>query len=277
MCYNEGMDDEYLNEYQENEETQEEEYDEPEESRKKRRFGFSNVLIIIYMILHVAYTGWMFTDDWVHAMLWVLITIVELAIFSVILKIQNKLYLLGRVLSLIFMLTLLFNSAFSGFMMLSANDKNTEGADYALVMGFGLVDDQMDEILQTRCDKAIEYLQQNPETTAVLCGGVTRGSTISEALAMKNYIVKAGIPESRLLLEDGSTNTKTNISNAKGMINTTGKIVVISSDYHLFRVREVCRQAGLNARNLAASTPILQLPDKLMWEKIKLIGLLMSQ
>ncbi|MBQ1523077.1 MAG: YdcF family protein, partial [Erysipelotrichaceae bacterium] len=262
MCYNIGMDDEYLSEYQENEETEEEEFDEPEVTRKKRRFGFSNVLIIIYMILHIAYTGWMFTDNWVHAMLWLLITIVELSVFSVILKVQNKIYLAGRVLSLIFVLTLLLNSAFSGFMLLSGSDKNTEGADYVLVMGFGLVDDQMDEILKARCDKAIEYLQQNPGTTAVLCGGVTRGSTISEALAMKNYIVKAGIPESRLLLEDGSTNTKTNLSNAKGMINTTGKIVVISSDYHLFRVREVCRQAGLNARNLAASTPILQLPDK---------------
>ncbi len=277
MCYNIGMDDEYLSEYQENEETEEEEFDEPEEARKKRRFGFSNVLIIIYMILHVAYTGWMFTDNWVHAMLWLLITIVELAIFSVILKVQNKVYLAGRVLSLIFVLTLLLNSAFSGFMLLSGNDKNTEGADYVLVMGFGLVDDQMDEILKARCDKAIEYLQQNPNTVAVLCGGMTRGSSISEALAMKNYIVKAGIPESRLLLEDGSTSTKTNISYAKGMINTTGKIVVISSDYHLFRIREVCRQAGLNARNLSASTPVLQLPDKLMWEKIKLIGLLMSQ
>ena len=286
MWYNEGMDDEYLNDYlepedSEGEETEQEEdldeeYEPEVKKKKKRKFGFSNVLIILYLLAHVAYTAWMFTDNWVHALLWLFITLVELAVFSVILKTQKKVYLLGRLLSLIFVLTLIFNSVFSVFMLVTSEDRNTDGAEYALVMGFGLNNNEMDEILKLRCDKAIEYMQANPECTAVLCGGMTKGSTISEALAMKQYIMKAGIPERRLLLEDSSTNTETNIAYAKKLVNTSSKIVVITSDYHMHRTKQVCRKAGLNVKGVSSNTPYLQLPDKLMWEKIKLIRLLMA-
>ena len=283
MWYNKTMDDEYLKDYIKKEEQPEEEEieetpqeEEKPKKKKKRKFGFSNVLIILYMLAHIAYTAWMFTDNWVHALLWLFVTLVELAVFSVILKTQKKVYLLGRLLSLIFILVLLFNTAFSAFMLFTSEDRNTDGADYVLVMGFGLEDNKMTEILTLRCDKAIEYMQRNPQCTAVLCGGITKGSTISEALAMKQYIMKAGIAEKRLIVEDSSTNTETNISYAKKLITTGSKIVVISSDYHIHRIRQVCRKAGLAVKGVAANTPYLQLPDKLMWEKIKLIRLLMS-
>lgn len=263
----------------EQEETEPEE-EQPEEEKpkkkKKRKFGFSNVLIILYLLAHIAYTAWMFTDNWVHALLWLFVTIVELAVFSVIMKTQKKVYLLGRFLSLIFILVLLFNTAFSAFMLFTCEDRNTDGADYLLVMGFGLEDNQMTEILTLRCDKAIEYMQKNPQSTAVLCGGITKGSNISEAAAMKRYMQKAGIAERRLIVEDSSTNTETNISYAKKLITSGSKIVVVSSDYHIHRIRQVCRKAGLAVKGVPANTPYLQLPDKLMWEKIKLIRLLMS-
>ena len=291
MCYNKAMDDEYLKEYieKENEEKELEQQSEPvpeqEETpsereepkkKKKRRFGFSNVLIILYLLAHIAYTVWMFTDNWVHALLWLFISLVELAIFSVIMKTQKKVYLLGRLLSLIFLVVLLFNTSFSAFMLFTSEDRATDGADYALVLGYGLEDDKMTEILQLRCDKAIEYLQSNPQCKAVLCGGITRGSTITEALAMKQYMMRAGIPENRLILEDASTGTETNIANAKQIIGSSSKIVVISSNFHIHRIRQICRKAGLAVKGVRANTPYLKLPDALMWEKIKLIGQLMS-
>ena len=283
MCYNSVMDDEYLEDYKRIEaEEQDEDFQQgyvpADESKpkKKHRFGFSNVLLIIYLILHIAYTAYMFTVNWMHALLWLVIVIFELAAFSVILKIQKKVYLIGRLLSFIFVLTLLANSVYSGFILLSSEDNNADGADYALVMGFGLKDGQMEEILELRCDKAVEYLQKNPECTAVLCGGVTRGNAISEAKAMKDYIVRSGIPERRLLLEDSSTNTEENISYAKQMITVGSKVIVISSNYHMHRIKEVCRHAGLNVRAVPCNTPLLDLPDKLMWEKIKLIGMLID-
>ena len=209
-------------------------------------------------------------------MLWLVIVLFELAAFSIVLKTQKKVYLLGRLLSLIFILVLIANSAFSGFLMLSSEDKNVDGADYALVMGYGLKDGEMEEILKLRCDKAVEYLQKNPGCTAILCGGITRGNTVSEAKAMKDYIIRKGIPESRLLLEDSSTNTETNVAYAKQMISVGSKVIVISSNYHMHRIKEVCRRAGLNVRGVSCNTPVLDLPDKLMWEKIKMIRLLMD-
>ena len=283
MCYNSVMDDEYLEDYKRIEAEEQGEdiqrgYVPADEAKpqKKHKFGLSNILLIIYLILHIAYTVYMFTVNWMHALLWLVIVIFELAAFSVVLKTQKKVYLLGRLLSLIFILTLLVNSAYSAFILLSSGDKNADGADYALVMGFGLKDGQMEEILQLRCDKAVEYLQKNPQCTAVLCGGITRGNAVSEAKAMKDYIVRSGIPENRLLVEDSSTSTKENITYAKKMITVSSKVIVITSDYHMHRVKEVCRRAALSVRGVSCNTPLLDLPDKLMWEKIKLIALLME-
>ena len=98
------MDDEYLNDYIKEENKPEEpkqegiqpESEEPKK-KKKRKFGLSNVLIILYLLAHLAYTAWMFTTDWVHALLWLFISLVELAVFSVVLKTQKKVYLLGKI------------------------------------------------------------------------------------------------------------------------------------------------------------------------------------
>ncbi len=155
MCYNSVMDDEYLEDYKRIEAEEQDEdiqrgYVPADEAKpqKKHKFGLSNILLLIYLILHIAYTVYMFTVNWMHALLWLVIVIFELAAFSVVLKTQKKVYLLGRLLSLIFILTLLVNSAYSAFILLSSGDKNADGADYALVMGFGLKDGQMEEILQ---------------------------------------------------------------------------------------------------------------------------------
>ena len=241
-----------------------------------RKAGFSQVVIIIYLLIHLAYTVYMFTENWMHALLWLFILLVETAAFSVVLQIRNKAYFFGRLLAAVFALRLVANTGYSVFILASANDKGTSGADYALVMGFGLNDNEMDIILQLRCDRAMQYLQDNPDCKAVLCGGLTRGNTRSEAGAMYDYMTSKGISADRLILEDGSTSTATNISNAFNLIPYDSHAVIITSNYHLKRAKEICRKNGRIIKGVPADTPVLLLPDKLLWEKIKLVVLLMD-
>ena len=51
----------------------------------------------------------------------------------------------------------------------------------------------------------MQYLEENPDTKAVLSGGKGEGETITEAQAMCNYLTEHGIARDRLILEEKST------------------------------------------------------------------------
>ena len=245
--------------------------------KKKRKFGFSNVLIILYLLYHIAYTAYMFTFQWTRGLAWLGITLAELLIFTMIMTTQKKLYYLGRLFSLIFALVLVFNTAFSGFILLKSNSRQSGNADYILVLGSRLENNEMTVFMKDILSETIVYMQENTNTIAVLCGGVTKGNTESEANVMRKYLINAGIPESRLILEDNSTDTIQNIHNAKQYISSGKKIVVITADFNAYRAQEICRQEGINVKTVGATTPIAYLPDRILHEKVSLIKLLVSR
>ena len=245
--------------------------------KKKRKFGFTNILIILYLLAHIAYTAYMFTYQWTRGAAWLGIVVAELAIFVAIMATQKKLYWIGRLFSLIFALTLIINTAFSGFLLLKANSRQSGNADYVLVLGSKLENNEMTVFMKNILDETITYMQENTSTIAVLCGGVTKGNTESEANVMRKYLINAGIPESRLILEDNSTDTIENIHNAKQYISSGKKKVVITTNFNSYRAAEICRQEGMIVKTVGASTPIAYLPDRILHEKISLIKLLVSR
>ena len=139
-------------------------------------------------------------------------------------------------------------------------------ADYLIVFGAGLFGKNPSRSLRDRLDAAAEYLNSSPETRVILSGGQGPDEAIPEAEAMKTYLLQAGIKEDRLLLEDRSTSTSENIQFSKAVIESdlagTGKnisdltIVVISSEYHLHRIRYLAEKAGLSVSCIAAPTSL---------------------
>ena len=263
-------------EIEEEEVSQITEIPERKQEKKKRKFGKSNVLIIIYLLLHVAYTVYMFTNQVSRGLVWLALTLVEILLFVGILSLQNKVYFLGRLLSFIMALLLVGNLAFSGFMLLNTNSSQTANAEYALVLGSQLEDNQMTVVLESIMNETVKYMQENPNCTAILCGGVTKGNTESEANVMRMYLERQGIAANRILMEDNSQDTIQNIHNAKRYLTSGGKVIVITANYNCFRAVEICREEGLIVRSIGAKTPILLLPDKMLHEKVSLLKLLVS-
>ena len=62
--------------------------------------------------------------------------------------------------------------------------------EYMIVLGAKLKSDRITSMLKHRLDMAAYYKQQHPETPIVVSGGISPGNTISEAQAMKEYLVK---------------------------------------------------------------------------------------
>ncbi len=91
--------------------------------------------------------------------------------------------------------------------------------DYVIVMGTDLVDNKISKSLKRRLDRALEYYRDNPNTIFVLSGGRSDYDMSTEATIMYHYMIKAGVPDSNLLLEFYSDSTQEKIGFSLRTIN----------------------------------------------------------
>lgn len=147
--------------------------------------------------------------------------------------------------------------------------QKAESADVMIILGAGLNGDQVSERLKLRLDKALEALNLNPEMTVIVSGGKGGDEKISEAEAMKRYLIKAGIEEKRVIEEDKSTSTHENFLFSKPIIDAvepSGQILIVTSDFHVFRSQMIAKSLGFDSRALCSTSEPLVLSNYLIRE-----------
>lgn len=130
------------------------------------------------------------------------------------------------------------------------NYKTDSGAETVIVLGCK-VDGSVPSLqLSRRCAAAEEFLKENPHANAVLSGGQGPDEDISEAECMRRLLVEAGIDESRLYIEDKSTNTRENLTNSLEIIKSNSlseAVLVVTNEYHQCRAMLICRDLGIDS------------------------------
>ncbi|MEH7238208.1 YdcF family protein [Bacillus sp. JJ1562] len=135
-----------------------------------------------------------------------------------------------------------------------------KNADYLVVLGAKVNSEIPSLALQYRIDAAAEYAKENENTILIASGGQGPGEDITEAEAIRRELVKKGISESRIFLEDRSTSTYENIQFSKEFIPQDAKLgIIVTNDYHLYRSIQIARDAGLKVEGLPAKTPQITL------------------
>ncbi len=102
-------------------------------------------------------------------------------------------------------------------------------------------------------------------------GGRGSNEKISEAEAMKRYLLEKGIPEEHIILEDGSATTMENLQNSKEIIMSRpgGKrTALVSSNYHIYRCLTYARKLKLNCIGIGAKVALYFWPTALIREFI---------
>jgi uncharacterized SAM-binding protein YcdF (DUF218 family) len=143
--------------------------------------------------------------------------------------------------------------AYLPFVIRDARKGYRDGCDYLLVLGGRVIGAQTpsDHLLE-RINTAADYLKENKSCYVIPCGGCFRDEQKkSEALIIKEHLVKLGVDESRFILEDKSTTTFENFENAFEVIKAhSGRnpnelsIAFLSSDYHLHRAGIIAKRCG---------------------------------
>ncbi len=143
------------------------------------------------------------------------------------------------------------------------SSKEVDDADVIIVLGPGLVNgDKVSLTLQGRLDKAFE-VWQDLKRPIVVSGGQGSDETVSEAFAMKNYLVQKGVPEELIYLEDKSTSTLENFDYSQKIIdknNLGTNIVFVTNDFHVLRSSIYMKMANLEGTGVGSKSLFYLLP-----------------
>lgn len=176
--------------------------------------------------------------------------------------------LVKRLFFIVFSIGLLCFLGVEAMILSNFSEKPTAGADYIIVLGAQWKASGPSYVLQMRLDAAAKYLLDNPETVAIVSGGQGSNEPISEAQGMKEYLVSKGIEESRILMEDTSTNTYENLINSSYLLDKQNdRVVLVTNNFHIFRACGIARHQGYaRLEGLAADSYPAMLPNNLLRE-----------
>ena len=159
--------------------------------------------------------------------------------------------------------------------------------DYIIIHGAGLDGPRPTPLLAGRIDKALElWNKQHQHGKFVASGGQGADEIVSEAQAMRDYLLEKGAPADAILMEDKSTTTWENLKYSLGVIHddraasvnavlsvgsTDGTTAtadddaattaagdfttaVVTSDFHVFRCAEYAHNLGIKADGIGSHT-----------------------
>ena len=147
--------------------------------------------------------------------------------------------------------------------IMAAKHKPNFDKDYVIILGSKIrKDGTLTPILQARVDKAIEFAKEQKEKSNkrivfVPSGGKGEDEIISEAEAMKNYLIEKGISSEDIIVEDKSKNTYQNLKFSKQKIeedNKGGKIIFSTTNYHVFRSGVIANNEGIDCEGMGSKT-----------------------
>ena len=137
--------------------------------------------------------------------------------------------------------------------------------DYILILGSQIREDgTLPPLLKGRADRALSFaaMQKDAggkEIVFVPSGGQGPDESVSEADAIRRYLLEKGVPEDRILTEDRSANTAENLRNSAALIRETAsdgepKIAFSTTNYHVFRSGLLATAQGIRAEGIGSPT-----------------------
>ncbi|MCB5956318.1 YdcF family protein [Enterococcus sp. CWB-B31] len=153
---------------------------------------------------------------------------------------------------------------------------------YIIILGAGLIEGKrVSPLLGSRIEKAIQFYQKQKKQTEVppkllMSGGKGDDEQLAESVAMKNYAVNLGIPESDILIEANSTNTLENMLFSKEIMEkdfqgTDYHAIFSTNNFHLFRAGLFARKANIKADGIGSKTAFYYLPNAFLREFIAVV------
>ena len=152
-------------------------------------------------------------------------------------------------------------------------------ADFCIILGSKVFGDDCSPLLKGRVDRAVKFYYDqynfNKKKMKFVCsGGKGIDEKVSEASAIKKYLLSLGFSDKDILLEDKSTSTIENMKFSKNIIDKEKKnanIIFSTTSYHLFRSGIIADSLGYNFDGIGGKTKWYFWPNAFVREIIALV------
>ena len=164
-----------------------------------------------------------------------------------------------KLITILFIVGLSFFIIIEGIIIYEGKNIEKGNSDYLIVLGAGLRGEQISMSLKYRLDTAIEFNKENPNVKIIVSGGKGPGENITEALAMKKYLVSNGVREDLIIEEDKSTSTYENFLFTKELLkkefgDEDYTLTVITNGFHMHRAKYLGEKLGFETLGYPAPT-----------------------
>ncbi len=158
-----------------------------------------------------------------------------------------------------FVAALIFVVGFASFLLgFGTTDTVTHSEDAIIVLGAAVQGEKPSRVLKDRLNTAIEYYSKNPNALIIVSGGQGPQETVTEAAAMKTYLIKNGVAEDVIIKEEKATSTYENFVFSKKILDehfdNTYSAAFITDEYHIYRAGGIAQNAGLKTSAHAHSS-----------------------
>ena len=133
-------------------------------------------------------------------------------------------------------------------------------------------DGTLSEILRRRLVRARDEYFRNPQLI-IACGAQGADEPVAEGIAMREWLIRQGVPAEDILAETESFNTRENLLNAKAMMEERGLVraLVVTSDYHVGRAVATSHRLGIEAWGAGSPTDMAYWPKNYTREALSWI------
>lgn len=134
-------------------------------------------------------------------------------------------------------------------------------SDVIIVLGTGLFrDGSPGPSLWVRSRHAAHLWQQGYAPTIICSGGQAPTRPRSEAAACREILLRYGVPDEAIVLEDKSYSTEENAIQSQALMQANGwqTALVVTQGYHIFRATQLFEQYKIDA----AFSPVPQEQDR---------------
>ena len=146
-----------------------------------------------------------------------------------------------------FLLILVYFIVCNIFIFIYAQQKPSQHAQTMVILGSQVLGTPAvaSPTLADRLDVAVQYLNENPETKVVVCGGQGEDESATESSVMAKYLIDKGIDANRVYQEDKSRRTAEQFIFANRVL-PLDKTVVVTNDFHILRSIMLAKRSGVH-------------------------------
>ena len=162
---------------------------------------------------------------------------------------RSSLHLLPRLAILVLLIVLAWCGWVYHQIAMVADVDQAQTADAIAVFGAAQYSGRPSPVLHARLDHVVDlYRKQVAPLVITLGGGSDKDSGMTEGGVGRDYLLANGIPLDKIIAETASIDTDQQVDRLVEIAreNHLDHVVVVSDGTHLFRIRQLCRDAGLD-------------------------------